>query len=275
MLKKGIGALLALQLMGTPLAAQSALDSLYPAVPTGMVTDVAGVLDAGTLGVINQRLTTLRSATGAEIAVVTLLTLRGREPSEVALAIGRAWGVGAQAEIGDQRRNAGAVLLLVPRNGDQRGTVRLEVGNGLEGILTDATTGQILDAMLPNLRAQEYGAALNLGTAQIADLVARSLGVSDTSLVQPRAPAGGFPVGLILLIVIVVLLVTSSKGGGGRGGRGRRSHQGADMAAVLLSSMLRGGFGGGGGGGFGGGGGGFGGFGGGGGFSGGGGGRNF
>ena len=60
-------------------------------------------------------LTRLRAATGAEVAVVTLPTIDDHDEAEVALAIGRKWGVGAQADIGDQRRNAGLVLLLVPR----------------------------------------------------------------------------------------------------------------------------------------------------------------
>ncbi|MEI2720524.1 MAG: TPM domain-containing protein [Gemmatimonadales bacterium] len=269
MWQKGIGALVALQLgVLSGVSAQGEVASLYPARPTGMVTDVAQVLDAGTLARIEARLTRLREQTGAEVAVVTLTTLGGREPAEVALAIGRSWGVGAKAAIGDQRRNAGAVFLLVPRSGDQRGQVRIEVGNGLEGIITDARTGQILDAIMPQLQGQQYGAALDAGTAAIADLVAREMGVSDTSLVQPRAPPrSGFPRGLLTLIIIVIWLLLNTRGGG-RGGRHRRS----GIGPFIIGG---GGFGGGGFGGGGFGGGGFGGFGGGGGFSGGGGGRSF
>jgi uncharacterized protein len=264
MWQKGIGALVALQLgLWTGLAAQGDVASLFPARPAGMVTDVAQVLDAASLARIEARLTLLRQQTGAEIAVVTLPTLGGREPAEVALAIGRAWGVGAKAAVGDQTRNAGAVFLLVPRSGDQRGEVRIEVGNGLEGIITDARTGQILDALMPQLREQQYGAALDAGTVAIADLVARTMGISDTSLVQTRAPPRrGFPRGLLTLIIIVLWLIINTRGGG-RGGRYRRG----GMGPFIIGG---GGFGGGG---FGGGG--FGGFGGGGGFSGGGGGRSF
>ena len=269
MWQKGIGALMVLQLgLLNGVAAQGGVATLFPAQPTGMVTDVAKVLDAASLARIESRLTLLRQQTGAEVAVVTLPTLGGREPAEVALAIGRAWGVGAKAAVGDQTRNAGAVFLLVPRSGDQRGEIRLEVGNGLEGILTDARTGQLLDALIPQLREQQYGAALDAGTVAIADLVARSMGVSDTSLVQPRAPPRrGFPRGLLTLLIIVLWLVINTRGGG-RGGGYRRG----GMGPFIIGG---GGFGGGGGGGGGFGGGGVGGFGGGGGFSGGGGGRSF
>jgi|CXWL01.1.fsa_nt_gi uncharacterized protein len=270
MWQKGIGALVALQLgVLSGAAAQGGVDSLFPARPSGMVTDVAQLLDAATLARVEARLTLLRQQTGAEVAVVTLPTLAGREPAEVALAIGRLWGVGAKAAVGDQRRNAGAVFLLVPRSGNQSGQVRLEVGNGLEGIITDARTGQILDALMPQLRAQEYGAAIDAGTVAIADLVARSMGVSDTSLVQQRAPPSrrGFPRGLLTLIIIVIWLIINTRGGGRGGRRGR-----GGLGPFIIGG---GGFGGGGFGGGGFGGGGFGGFGGGGGFSGGGGGRSF
>ncbi len=269
MWRKGIGALVALQLAASGLSAQGTVGTLFPAQPAGMVTDVARLLDAATLTTIEARLVRLRASTGAEVAVVTLPTLAGREPAEVALAIGRAWGVGAKAAVGDQRRDAGAVFLLVPRSAGQRGEVRLEVGNGLEGIITDGRTGQILDAIMPQLRGEQYAAALDAGTVLIADLVARGMGVSDTALVQPEAPRQrGIPRGLVTLLVIVLWLVINSRGGG-RGGRGRRGWGGP----FILGGG--GGFGGGGFGGGGFGGGGFGGFGGGGGFSGGGGGRGF
>lgn len=264
MWQKGIGALVALQLgVVSGAAAQGEVTALFPARPAGMVTDAAGVLDAGTAARIEARLVRLREQTGAEVAVVTLPTLGGREPAEVALAIGRSWGIGAKAAVGDQRRNAGAVFLLVPRSGEQRGQVRIEVGNGLEGIITDARTGQILDALMPQLRAQAYAEALDAGTVAIADLVARGMGVSDTSLVQPRAPPprGGFPRGLLTLIIIVLWLLLNTRGGGG-GGRYRRRGMGP---FIIGGGGFGGGFGGGG----------FGGFGGGGGFSGGGGGRSF
>jgi len=83
--------------------------------------------------------------------VVTLPTLGDRSEAEVALAILRAWGVGRKAEIGDSTRNAGLVLLLVPRQGGRAGSgaIRVEVGYGLEGIVTDASAGRVRDLMLP------------------------------------------------------------------------------------------------------------------------------
>jgi uncharacterized protein len=259
--------------MSAALAQGSTVTNLFPARPTGMVTDVASLLDPASRDSLEDLLTRLRAATGAEMAVVTLPTIDDRDEADVALAIGREWGVGARAEVGDPRRNAGLVLLLVPRQNHQPGTghVRIEVGQGLEGIVTDAMSGQIRrDVMGPLLAQERYGEALTSGTRVLVGAIARGYGVTDSTLSStplPASPSSGpsaqFVSLLPVLIFILFVLLAS------RGGRRRRVYWGGPW--------IGGGWGGGGGfGGFGGGGGGgFGGFGGGGGFSGGGSGGRF
>jgi uncharacterized protein len=263
---------LQLVLLAAPLVAQEGVEQLFPAQPTGYLTDVAGVVDPASAARIEEIAKTLREKTGAELAVVTLPTIGRFEASDVALVIGRRWGVGAKASVGDKIRNAGVVMLLVPRREGQPGKIRLEVGDGLQGVLTDATSGRIRDAMRPQLAAGEYGPGLVTGVETVAALVAKDLGVRDSTLVPPQsavAPGSGPPMFLVLLLIFVFLaiiraLASSARAGGTRGRRPR----------VYWGPGIGGG-GWGGGGGFGGGGGGFGGFGGGGGFSGGGAGGDF
>ncbi|MGH7535131.1 MAG: TPM domain-containing protein, partial [Gemmatimonadales bacterium] len=111
-------------------AQDAQIRALFPAQPAGHVTDAANVLDPTSAAEIESLAERLRGATGAEIAVVTLPTIGNYDAAQVALAIGRAWGVGARAEVGDQRRNAGLVVLLVPRRPDDpnSGHIRIEVG---------------------------------------------------------------------------------------------------------------------------------------------------
>jgi uncharacterized protein len=245
-------------------------DSLIPAQPVGYVNDFASVIDRESAVQMEDLIQRLRAATGAEIAVVTLPSIGDREASEVALAIGRKWKVGSKAEVGDARRNAGIVLLLVPRRaGDPNsGQIRVEVGQGLEGIITDARAGQVRDLMRPELSSEKYGPGLLKGVRALSSLIARGFGVSDTSLTayQPRNDSGGPTVGSNLIpILFFIVLVLLATGAGGRRRRRRGIYWGGPW--------IGGGWGGGGG--FGGGGGGFGGFGGGGGFSGGGAGGRF
>jgi uncharacterized protein len=250
------------------LLAQDAVDRLIPAAPTGYLTDGAGIVDPSTAAEIDRLAERLRAATGAEVAVVTLPTLGDRSEAEVALRILRRWGVGARADIGDSTRNAGAVLLLVPRQGGQPGSgaIRIEVGYGLEGIVTDAAAGQIRDLMLPAARQEQYGEALLTGTRALVGTIARGFGVTDSTLAAVRPPpsgqvTGAIPMWLPILLFIAFMLLTR---------RGRRRRR------VYWGPWIGGGWGGGGG--FGGGswgGGGFGGFGGGGGGGGGGAGGRF
>src|SRR5690606_4154480 len=151
-LLKAIGAVGGLQLglAAAVLVAQQA-GPLFPAAPTGMGTDVAEIIPADVEARITTQLTRLRDSTGGEVAIVTLPDLGDHEASDVALDIGRSWGVGGKYPVGDRRRNAGAVLLVVPRTEDHGGTVYLASGQGTEGFLTDAMAGRIIDEMIPAL----------------------------------------------------------------------------------------------------------------------------
>jgi uncharacterized protein len=275
---KAIPLLAALQLaVAVALPAQtSGVDSLFPARPDGYVTDRAGVIDAASNARMTSLIERLRSATGAEIAVVTLSTIGDYDEAEVALAIGRRWGVGARAEVGSARRNAGIVVLLVPLSNHEPGTghIRFEVGQGLEGVITDAGAGRIRDLIRPDLMREQYGPALVTAVETLASTIARGMGVDDSTLTnaRPLAPESGGPSspfgGLLPFLLLFLFFVILSRGFGGR----RRRRSGYWGGPWIGGGGFGGGFGGGG---WGGGGGGFGGFGGGGGFSGGGAGGRF
>jgi uncharacterized protein len=263
---------------GTIVAAQMpSVDTLFPSRPIGYVNDFAGVMQPADTASLERLLRQLQAATGAELAVVTLPDIGDQSEADVAREIGRQWKIGAKAGIGDPRRNAGAVLLLVPRKDHQVGSghLRIETGQGLEGIVTDAATGEIRrEIMGPDLEREDYSAAIVKGTRALTSLIARGYGVSDSTLTAYAPPSNGGDAGNlqswlpILFFVFLFLLASGAF-------RGRRRRRGG---IYWGGPWIGGGWGGGGGfggGGFGGGGGGFGGFGGGGGFSGGGSGGRF
>jgi uncharacterized protein len=249
--------------------------------PRGLVNDFANVLPAASAARIEHIAQDVRDKSKGEIAVVTLSDLGGREVSEVALRIGREWKVGNMADIGDRSRNAGVVILIVPKetSSDGRGHCRIETGQGAEGFITDATSGEICREATPAFIQRDYGSATELVTERVAQRYAQEFGFTlDTALgipaySPPRRPTssqsrGG---GINPIVLLIILFVVLSLLGGGRRRRG-----------CLPIFIPFGGWGGGGGGGGwggggfgGGGGGGFGGFGGGGGFSGGGGGSSW
>jgi len=274
--RKATRALGLLQLLPALLLAQSPrIARLFPDRPSDYLTDAAGIVDGAAVTRINDLAARLRTATGAELAVVTLPTIEDQAPGDVALAIGRAWGVGGKGQIGDSARNAGVVLLLVPRTADHRGEVYIATGRGIEGIITDATAGRITDLMLPELQQGRWSDALVLGTRAIAAVTAKGFGVSDSTLeaADPFRDSGAGADALnplvVFIVIVLIIIVLSSMSKAGRKGRRR-----GPPIIWGGGGFGGGGFGGGGWGG-GGGGGGFGGFGGGGGFSGGGAGRSF
>ncbi len=286
MRRKATYTILALQLvLGAAAAAQGGVRALFPARPEGYVTDAAQVVSPEHARAITVTIQRLRELTGAEIAVVTLPTIGDYAAVDVAVAIGRDWGVGADAAVGDQRRNAGLTILLVPRReGDPNsGQIFLATGRGLEGIMPDAAAGRIRDRMRPQLAAGEYGAGLLTGVNAAAAVIAQGFGVTDSTLAAGGAALyrrGAEPGPLVVLIplIVFVLVVAVAVAAGrslGPGHRRRRGRwpRGPRGPNIFLGGPGWGGGFGGSGGGFGGGG--FGGFGGGGGFSGGGAGGRF
>ena len=250
--------------------------------PTGVVNDFAGVLDPGSLARITRIAEDVRAKSRGEIAVVTMRDLEGRDVADVALRIGREWKVGKLGDPGDPTRNAGAVILLVPKetSSDGRGRCYIATGQGTEGFITDATAGTICREATPAFIAQDYSRGLELVTLLAAQRFASEFGFSlDTALVpqlpmqrERPEPEGGIPPFLFFLAFFLLMSFLSRLSRRGRR-RGRRDGCGGGMPLII--PMGGGGRGGWGGGGFGGGGGGFGGFGGGGGFSGGGGGSSW
>jgi uncharacterized protein len=242
--------------------------------PRGYVNDFAGVLDAASVSHMESVIAEVRAKTRGEIAVVTLPDIGDRAAADVAVRIGREWGVGAEAEAGDPAKNLGVVVLLVPLKDHRPGTgqIFIAAGRGAEGFLTDARTGRVRDAMIPYLAREEYGAGLAVGVDLVAQAFANEFGVAlgTAPLERPPPardvrPSGRFALFWVLLALTIILSMMS---------RRRRWRRGR---FILWTGGGWGGWSGGwgrggGGGGFGGG---FGGFGGGGGFSGGGAGGRF
>lgn len=213
----------------------------------GWVTDRAGVLQPAQERALESQLEALHQGSSNEIAVLVLADLGGQPIERVALEAGREWKVGASG------KNNGVVLAIAIAERK----VRIEVGSGLEGELTDAKAGRIIrDVITPRFKARDYYGGLRDGVAAIGSVLSGEALPVRRGAPNERALGALFAFAIVVFVVIALVL--------GRGGRGGRS---SPVPWILLGHAMSGGRGGRGGG-FGGGG--FGGFGGGGGFSGGG-----
>jgi uncharacterized protein len=238
-----LAALLACALLPAS-GAQGPLDAGMPPFPalTGPVVDDAHLLPPDVFDRLSQKLAAYSHENGAQLVVVTLATLNGYPIEYYGYQLGRHWGIGQKG------RNNG-VLLIVDRDERQ---VRIEVGYGLEGTLTDAQSFLIIhNAILPRFRRGDYAGGITAGADDILSVLGGHLQMVQQQQLRNRGGTG-FLMLLILLFVLSPLLRAMSGRGGWPLGGGWLGW----LALGMLSGGRGGGFGGGrfGGGGFGGGG---------------------
>ena len=128
---------------------------------TGRVVDEAQVISPSTEQQLSDRSVALEKSTTDQLVVVTLPSLRGAPIEEVGLALGRGWGVG-------QRKLDNGVLLIVAPDDHK---VRIEVGYGLEGLLSDDRAGKIVRDMLPLFKANQIERGIRLGESEIIEIL--------------------------------------------------------------------------------------------------------
>jgi len=242
-------------------AAMVCADDISKISPTGYVTDLAGVIPSATRQRLETLCTELQQKTGAQMAIVTVRSLDDRPVEDYAVDLFKHLGVGA-------KKDATGVLLLVAPN-DRK--YRIEVGYGLEPVINDARAGDAGRAMVPFLRLNDYGSAIEVAAWQLARFIADDKGVTLSGRPPSRPVANtshdsGSPISF-WAAVFIVLIIFRILGAAVSNLSGRRVGGGMDGCWWLLPFFLGGvgGRGGGsswGGGGFGGGGGGGGGFGG-------------
>ena len=132
--------------------------------PTADVNDFAALLSPTEKTALEQRCRQLRERTGAQLAVVTLKSLRGGQIDDFANKLFARWGIG-------QKEQKNGLLLLVAMDEHKS---RVEVGYGLEPIIPDVLAGRILDHQLrPRFRQQQYAEGLSAAVNALCELVER------------------------------------------------------------------------------------------------------
>jgi uncharacterized protein len=176
----------------------------FPAL-TGRVVDDAHILSDTTKQDLTQKLAALESKTSRQLVVVTLSSLQGYEISDYGYQLGRAWG------IGQKDTNNGALLIVAPT--EHR--VRIEVGYGLEPILTDAFSSVVIQTQItPRFKKGDFDGGVTAGV----DALVQQLSLETSAAEQKAAdaaqqlrrgddgiPAGGIHALIVFLIVLFVI----------------------------------------------------------------------
>jgi uncharacterized protein len=206
----------------------------------GYVNDNANILSAGSRNAITAMLKNFDLRTGNEVVVLTIPSLEGDPLEDFSIRVAEQW------KIGKKKKDNGVIFLVAQK--DRK--VRIEVGYGLEGVLTDAQCSRIIrNVIVPHFRKGDYAGGINAGLQAILGAIGQQGPAAQGAVVpkQAKSTASGLLMMLFMFFLFFSrfgrLFLVGGMLGGMFGGRG----------------MSRGGMGGFGGGGFGGGGGGFGG----------------
>jgi uncharacterized protein len=203
----------------------------FPAL-TGRVVDNANILSAATKSDLNDKLAALEAKTSRQLVVVTLPSLQGYEISDYGYQLGRAWGIG-QAKL-----NNGVLLIIAPTEHK----ARIEVGYGLEPILTDALSSVILQStVLPKFRSGDFNGGVTAGVDALIQQLSLNTSDAEAKAAAAEQHAGqdngagqsGSISGLIIFLFIAFaifrvfggwgflpFLFMGGRGGGGFGGGG-------------------------------------------------------
>jgi uncharacterized protein len=150
-------ALACLACIAAPLNAQAPVPYL-----SGRIVDQAGILSAPAIDRLSAMLKAHEAAGGNQIAVLTVPTLGGESVEDYAVRVFEDW------KLGREGRDNGVLVLVVPQ--DRR--MRIEVGYGLEGTLTDAASSRIIrDLMTPRFREGNYDVGVEAGVTGILQIL--------------------------------------------------------------------------------------------------------
>ncbi|MCL7943806.1 TPM domain-containing protein [Marinobacter sp. ATCH36] len=221
---------------------QAAMAQSTPDFPelTGRVVDRAEMLPEKVEANLARMLEAHEQATTEQVVVVTLPDLQGYAIEDYGYQLGRHWGIGQEGE------DNGALLIVAE---DER-RIRIEVGYGLEGRLTDATSATIINQIVtPAFREGDFASGIANGAAAMVQVLGgEPLAVPESRRSGAEGDKPHPALGILFFIIVLVVFFSSGR-------RGRS----AILAGALLGGLGGGRGGGFGGGGFGGGGGGFGG----------------
>jgi len=206
-LRAGGAARLAAVVLALACAAVTAFALTFPAL-TGRIVDQANIIPADTRAAIETKLADLEQKSGIQLVVATVTSLEGQDIEPYANELFRNW------KLGEKAKNNGVLLLVAPN--EKR--VRIEVGYGLEGTLTDALSKVIIaNAIAPRFKTGDFSGGISRGVDDIITVL-----TTDSSEWEKRpalrldshAAAANDPFNwvLALIVVIVIILLIVSPG---------------------------------------------------------------
>lgn len=174
---------------------------------TGRVVDQAGIIPDDEERELSDRLAAHEAKTANQVVVATVSSLGGRGIEEYGVDLGRAWGIGQAG------RDNGAILLVAPNERE----LRIEVGYGLEGELTDAISSLIIQkSIIPRFRDGDFPAGIRRGVEDIVAVLEGDAGAFASRARERVSEEDTIGSAFQVLIFIVIMVVWLGVFGGGR-----------------------------------------------------------
>lgn len=179
--------------------------------PPKLVNDFTGTLTPAQAQELERKLVAYDDSTSNQIAVVIVSDLKGYSAEDFAMAIGRKWGVG------NKDFNNGVVLLVSTGGGSGNRDVTIQVGYGLEGVITDYVSHSIIETeLVPNFKAGNIYRGLDEGTTELFKAAEGRYKAPEGYGSRGKGKGGMSP--LLIIIIVIIVLVVMGIGGGGNGG---------------------------------------------------------
>ncbi|AZO79906.1 hypothetical protein B5U98_02860 [Bosea sp. Tri-39] len=202
-----------------------AAEPTYPAL-TGRIVDNSSLLNAEAFARIERKLKAHEEKTSDQVVVATLPSLQSYPIEDFANGLFRAW------KLGDKAKNNGVLLLVAPNERK----VRIEVGYGLEGALTDALSKVIITtAVAPKFKNGDFAGGIEGGVDAILSILTgdaeewqrrAQIRSDESSWVETAA--------VIFVMIVVFILIVSFMQELGRSSGGSRSHRTRDGRWIVL-----------------------------------------
>jgi uncharacterized protein len=202
---------------------------------SGRVVDAAHILSADQNAALQAKLQGIETSTGHQLVVTTIPDLQGRDIADYGYQLGRNWGIGTKG------KNDGAIIIVAPN--DHK--VRIEVGYGLEPIVTDGLSSVIISTkIIPAFKAGDTLGGINAGVDALADVLklppdeaaARAKALVAANQAEQSAHSGrgiGPLIPILLFLLFFVLPMFRRRSGYGYGGG-----MASGLGQVALWSML-------------------------------------
>lgn len=169
----------------------------------GYVNDYANIINKNDEVELEKYLKSVEDTTGAQIAVLTIPSLKGEDLAVFSLKAASTWGLGKKGD------NNGALLLVAL----QEREVRIEVGYGLEGLLTDAKCGLIIrNVIIPQFKSGDYSEGILKGVQNMGGLVTNDQEMVSKSVTEEAENPDSIVASFFIIIwLIFIFIVIASK----------------------------------------------------------------